>query len=60
MWRNGADGMWKAIHDMWNTDTKQGISVLGPCPGGMIRRIGAAGDQGQGTGDGQGEDVGAG
>ena len=22
VWRKGADGKWKAIHDMWNTDTK--------------------------------------
>ena len=22
VWRKGADGKWKAIHDIWNTDTK--------------------------------------
>ena len=22
VWRKGADGKWKAIHDMWNSDTK--------------------------------------
>jgi len=22
VWRKPADGSWKAVHDMWNTDTK--------------------------------------